>query len=53
MSLFLAPFGHDAMSELSQLSEAKRKLDVEAVRAAFDLGCVKTRNSRECVELFA
>jgi len=33
---FLAPFGRGAMSELSPLSGAKRKLDFGAVRAAFD-----------------
>jgi hypothetical protein len=35
MSLLLALFGHDAMSELSQLSGVKRKSDLGAVRAAF------------------
>ena len=34
---FLAAlFGHGAMSDLSPLSGAKRKLDFGAVRAAFD-----------------
>jgi hypothetical protein len=32
----LALFGHGAMSELSPLSGVKRKLDLGAVRSAFD-----------------
>ena len=36
MSPFVALLGHGAMSELSPLSAAKRKLDFGAVRAAFD-----------------
>ncbi len=53
MSPELALFGHGAMSDLSPLSGVKRKLDFGAVRAAFDLGCVKTCTSRECAELFS
>jgi hypothetical protein len=36
MSPVLAPNGHGAMSELSPLSEAKRKSDLGAVRSALD-----------------
>jgi hypothetical protein len=36
ISPLLALFGHGAMSDLSPLSGAKRKLDVGAFRAAFD-----------------
>src|SRR6266566_836930 len=50
---YWALFGHGAMSDLSPLSGVKRKLDFGAVRAAFDLGCVKTCTSRECAELFS
>src|SRR6266446_1750605 len=53
MSPLLALFGHGAMSDLSPLSGVKRKLDFGAVRAAFDLGCVKTCTSQECAELFS
>src|SRR6266446_7823101 len=53
MSLFLALFGHGAMSDLSPLSGVKRKLDFGAVRAAFDLGCVKTCAHEKCAELFS
>jgi hypothetical protein len=35
MSLEMALFGHDAMSELSPLSGEERKLDFEAVSSAF------------------
>src|SRR6266403_1320872 len=51
--LFLALFGHGAMSDLSPLSGVKRKLDSGAVRAAFDPGCVKTCTSQECAALFS
>ena len=38
----LALFGPHAMSELSPLSGAKRKLEFGAAKADFDPGCVKT-----------
>ncbi len=41
------------MSDLSPLSGVKRKLDFGAVRAAFDLGRVKTCANEERAELFS
>src|SRR5258705_12579018 len=48
-----ALFGHGAMSDLSPLSGVKRKLDFGAVRAAFDLGCVKTCAHEKRAEWFS
>jgi hypothetical protein len=41
------------MADLSPLLGEERKSDLRAVRSVDDPGCVKTRTSRECEELFS
>src|ERR1035438_193479 len=53
MSPEVAPFGHAAMSELSLLSGVNRTSRLRPPTSEFDPGCVKTRTTRECAELFS
>src|ERR1700694_439282 len=53
MSPFVALFGHAAMSELSLLSGVNRTSRLRPPTSEFDPGCVKTRSSQGCTELFS